>query len=92
MSEPDSDPNSKHDKMATSLARGILHDKTLRRKMMGQLVIVLLVAVAFGTWGIDSWLEQSILRYGFYWGGVMLFAVMILLLSLYDLSRLKRDM
>ena len=77
--------------LVTALARGILHDTKLRRKMMTQLVIVLLIAVAIGHWVIGSWLEKSILAFTIVWGLIFIYTVMLVLLCIYDMLMVKNN-
>lgn len=77
--------------MIFMLARGVLHDRVLRRKMMGQLLLMLVILVALGAWGIDKWLEKSVLWFSIYWGLVMLYALLIILLCFYDMLAISSD-
>ena len=77
--------------MITALARGILRDTKLRRKMMTQLVIVLVLAVALGNWVINSWLEKSILAFTLFWGLVFIYTILVLLLCIYDILTVKNN-
>jgi hypothetical protein len=72
------------------LARGILYDRTLRRKMMTQLVIFLLVIVAIGSWVIDDWLREGVIRFIIFWGVVCLYTLFIMLMAFYDMLKTMR--
>ncbi len=79
-------------KMLAALARGILHEKELRRKMMTQLVIFLVLAVVVGNWIIGGWLEKHIVWFGLFWGGIFIYTVLLMLLCLYDMLMVKKDL
>lgn len=72
------------------LARGILHDRLLRRKMMGQLVTFLLVMVAIGNWVIDDWLSEGVVRFSIFWGLVGMYVLFIMLMAFYDMLKVMR--
>ena len=73
------------------LAKGILHDRTLRRKMMTQLVIFLLVVIVIGSWVIDDWLRSETFRFVVFWGVVCLYTLFIMLMAFYDMLKVMRD-
>ena len=56
---------------------------------MAAVLILLLVAIGLGTWVIDGWLSSSIARFGFFWGVVTLYALVLLMLCVYDMLRVK---
>jgi hypothetical protein len=72
------------------LAKGILYDRSLRRKMMTQLVIFLLVIVAIGSWVIDDWLRDGVIRFVIFWGLVSLYTLFIMLMAFYDMLKVMR--
>jgi hypothetical protein len=73
------------------LAKGILHDRELRRKMMTQLVIFLLVIVTIGSWVIDDWLRDGVHRFVIFWGLICLYTLFIMLMAFYDMLKVMRD-
>ena len=72
------------------LAKGILHDRTLRRKMMTQLVIFLLILVGLGAYVLDGWLSGGVVRFAFFWGVVCMDALFIILMAVYDMLKVMR--
>lgn len=75
-----------------AIAGGILHDRAQRRKVLGGFAFAMLGMLAFGLWGIDEWLKESILRFGLYWGACGLLCVFVLLFALFDiLATLKEE-
>jgi hypothetical protein len=73
------------------LAKGILDDRVLRRKMMTQLMIFLLVLVAVGSLVIDNWLQDGVYRFIIFWGLVLLYTLFIILMAFYDMLKVMRD-
>ncbi len=72
------------------LAKGILHDRSLRRKMMTQMLIFLLVIVAIGSWVIDDWLRDGVIRFVIFWGLISLYSLFIMLMAFYDMLKVMR--
>ncbi len=72
------------------LAKGILHDRSLRRKMMTQMVIFLLVIVAIGSWVVDDWLRDGVIRFVIFWGLISLYTLFIMLMAFYDMLKVMR--
>ena len=66
-----------------------LRNRRLRRKLMGAVLILLLAAIAMGSWVLDGWLAGSVARFGIYWGAVMLYTLLLLMLTIYDMLRAK---
>jgi RsiW-degrading membrane proteinase PrsW (M82 family) len=73
------------------IAKGILHDRSLRRKMMTQLVIFLVVIVVIGTWVIDDWLRDGVLRFVVFWALITLYTLFLILMAFYDMLRVMKD-
>lgn len=78
---PTSDPGWNESKM---LARAILRDRAARRKWMGRMLLVPLLMLAVGLWGIDEWLAGSALRFVCWWGVCALATGVVMLFALYD--------
>jgi predicted MFS family arabinose efflux permease len=72
------------------LARGILYDRILRRKMITQLLIFLVVTVAIGSWVIDDWLRDGVIRFIIFWGVVCLYTLFMMLMAFYDMLKAMR--
>lgn len=58
--------------------------------MMTQLVIFLLVIVAIGSWVIDEWLREGVIRFIIFWGVVCLYTLFIMLMAFYDMLKAMR--
>lgn len=69
----------------TGLARMILHTREMRRKMLFQLLMVLLVIVVLGAWPLADWLSGNIWLFLIWWGGSMGYGLMVILLTIYDM-------
>ena len=77
--------------VCAGLARMILHSREMRRKLLFQLVIVLLVIVALGAWPLANWLGQSVWLFLAWWGFCMLYGLMIILLAIYDMAAVIKE-
>jgi len=73
------------------LARMILHTREMRRKMLFQLVLVLLALVVLGAWPLASWLGGNIWLFLLWWGASMLYGTMVILLAIYDILAVIRE-
>ncbi len=75
----------------TGLAQMILHTREMRRKMLFQLVMVLLVLVVVGGWPLASWLSGNIWLFLLWWGVSMVYGLMVILLAIYDMLAVMRE-
>lgn len=73
------------------IAKGILHDRTLRRKAMARSLALLLAVFAIGLWAIPGWLQENLWRFVIWWGGCGLLAIFVVLFALYDVMRVIRE-
>ena len=73
------------------MARAILHDRAARRKVIGRMLMVVLVVMALGVWGIDEWLGESLWRFLLWWAGCALLTVVVMLFALYDALAVIRE-
>lgn len=77
--------------VCAGLARMILHSREMRRKMLFQLVIVLVVVVALGAWPLANWLGGSVWLFLLWWGVSMFYGLMIVLLAIYDMAAVVKE-
>ncbi|MBK1829836.1 hypothetical protein JIN77_03810 [Verrucomicrobiaceae bacterium R5-34] len=77
--------------VCVGLARMILHSREMRRKMLFQLVIVLLVLVVLGAWPLATWLSGSVWLFLLWWGASMFYGLMIVLLAIYDMAAVVKE-
>jgi hypothetical protein len=73
------------------LALAVLHDRTVRRRVMMRFVVLLLGVFALGLWVVDDWLLASPWRFVMWWGGCGLLAVFVFLFALYDVLAVVRE-
>ena len=73
------------------LSRSILHDRKIRRTFIIYVIGVLVALFALGAWPLAAWLEDSLIRFVFWWGGCGLLAVFLFLMGLYDFLRVLRE-
>jgi drug/metabolite transporter (DMT)-like permease len=73
------------------IARGILHDRTLRRRVMGRFLLLLIAVFAIGLWVIDEWLREDIWRFFLWWAGCGVLAVFVVMFALYDVFAVLRE-
>ena len=69
----------------------ILHSREMRRKVLFQLVLVLLVIVGLGAWPLANWLSSNAWLFLIWWGASMLYGLMIILLALYDMLAVVKE-
>lgn len=81
-------------KISKATAAGILADRRLRRRALTGFASVMLGMLALGRWGIDGWLDESLLRFAIYWllvGGLALFVMLFALFDALAVIREERD-
>ena len=76
---------------ARSVARTLLQFRETRRKIIFYTIMSLLVVFAIGNWPLAGWLEDSPIRFLFYWGGCVILAVFLFLLGLYDFLAIMKE-
>ena len=77
--------------VCVGLARMILQSREMRRKVLFQLVIALVVIAALGAWPLANWLGQSVWLFLVWWGFCMLYGLMIVLLAIYDMAAVIKE-
>lgn len=78
--------------VCVGLARMILHSRPMRRKILFQLLVVLLVVVVVGSWPLAGWLGEHVWLFILWWALSMFYGLMVILLAIYDfLSVLKEE-
>lgn len=77
--------------VCVGLARMILHTREMRRKVLFQLVLVLLVIVCLGAWPLANWLAGSVWLFLIWWGASMFYGVMVILLAIYDMLSVAKE-
>ena len=77
--------------VCAGLARMILQSREMRRKVLFQLVLVLLVIVTLGAWPLSNWLAQSVWLFLAWWGACMLYGILVILLAIYDMAAVVKE-
>ncbi len=57
---------------------------------MTQMLIFLLVIVAIGSWVVDDWLRDEVIRFVIFWGLISLYTLFIMLMAFYDMLKVMR--
>jgi len=73
------------------MARAILHDRAVRRKVIGRMLMFALLLMAGGQWLVAGWLAQSAWRFVLWWGGCALVTSVVLMFALYDALAVIRE-
>jgi len=73
------------------LGKAILHSREMRRKMLFQLLLMLVVFVALGAWPLAQWLSGSIWLFLIWWGICMVYGVLVMLLAVYDMLAVTKE-
>jgi hypothetical protein len=77
--------------VCVALARMILRERKLRRKMLLRLLIVLAIIVALGSWPLAAWLGSSIWLFLLWWAVTILYGLMVILLAFYDMLAVVQE-
>lgn len=77
--------------MCVGIARAILHDRAVRRKLLGQMLMVALGLMAVGLWVLNGWLQANVLRFALWWGACGLITIFVMLFALYDALAVFRE-
>ena len=77
--------------VCVGLARMILHTREMRRKVLFQLMLVLLVLVCLGAWPLANWLSSNVWLFLIWWGASMLYGLMVILLAVYDMLAVVKE-
>lgn len=85
----DQEPGSWSD--STDLARAILHNRAERRKWLARFMMMPVLMLAIGLWGISAWLAESPLRFVIWWGGCAFATCLVMVFALYDALAVVRE-
>lgn len=67
------------------LARGVLRDKTLRRRWLSYLLGVLVMQIILGNWLIPGWLAGNRLYFAAWWSCCALLSLVLFIFAMLDL-------
>lgn len=73
------------------LARTILHDRPMRRRFLARLLVVDIAMLSVGLWVINGWLQENLMRFGFFWLACGVLTVILMLFALYDALAVIRE-
>jgi hypothetical protein len=74
-----------------SIAKSMLRDRVTRRKMLSFWLLLTLIWIAIGKWGIDEWLSDSPMRFLLWWGACFVITLILILFALYDALRVLKE-
>ena len=77
--------------MDKAAAAALLADRGRRRRALGGFAAAMLAMLALGLWGIDGWLEKSLLRFTLYWCGCGVLSLFVMLFALFDALAVIRE-
>lgn len=66
------------------IAKAILHDRRMRRRWLGRLLMLTIGWMAAGLWVIDGWLEEEAWRFLAWWGACAVLTIVLLMFALHD--------
>lgn len=69
----------------------ILHTREMRRKLLFQLLVLLLLLVGFGAWPLANWLSSHIWLFLVWWGASMVYGLLVILLAVYDMLAVVKE-
>lgn len=73
------------------LARLILKDRKMRRRLLARMLLTALGLMAAGLWLIDGWLAGNPWRFLLWWGGCAVVTLVVILFALYDALAVIRE-
>jgi hypothetical protein len=74
-----------------AVARGILRDRGLRRRLMFRLLMLALGMMAGGLWVVEDWLGGNPWRFLIWWGACALVTCVVMVFALYDVLAVIRE-
>jgi len=77
--------------VCTGIGGMILHTREMRRKVLLQLVVVLLVLVVLGAWPLAGWLSGNMWLFLLWWGASLFYGLMVILLAIYDMLAVLKE-
>jgi hypothetical protein len=73
------------------IARGILRDRSVRRRWLGAFLLASLSMIAAGVCVIDAWLASGPLVFLLWWGACALLTFFTLLFAVYDALAVAKE-
>ena len=72
-------------------SKALLHDRPTRRRLLAYQLIVVVTLCVLGNWPLSEWVETTKLRFLVWWSGATFLTIWMLLLAMYDASRVRRE-
>jgi len=70
--------------MSLAIAAVTLADRQKRRKFISGLLMVIIGVFCLGNWPLKSWVDSSLWRILFWWGGCAFLSLLLVLFALFD--------
>jgi len=77
--------------MILLITKGILRDRTMRRRVLSWLVMVVLAMIGLGFYVLDAWLMAHRFLFVLYWGACLWLTLTFALLALYDMLAVRAE-
>ena len=77
--------------MILLVVKGILRDRTMRRRVLSWMVMAVLALLGLGFYVLDAWLTAHPLLFLLYWGGCLWLTLTFALLALYDMLAVRAE-
>ncbi len=71
--------------------QGILRTRSKRRTLVVYILIGVIVLIALGMSVLSAWLAQDIKLLSLYWGIVLMLTCLVMILALYDMTRVVKE-
>lgn len=72
-------------------AKALLRDRTARRRFIAQILMVIMLLLVLGNWPLRDWVGGTPIRFVIWWGATFFLTIWMMLLALYDASRLRSE-
>lgn len=73
------------------ISKGILRDRSMRRKSLFGIVLATLFLLGLGVLALDEWLRSHPILFLLYWGACLWLTISSILLALYDMLLIRQE-
>jgi len=70
--------------MSLAIAAVTLANRKRRRKFISGLLVLIIGIFALGNWPLEAWIERSLWRMLFWWGGCAFLCLLLVLFAAFD--------
>jgi hypothetical protein len=77
--------------MSLAIAAVTLADRKKRRKLISGLLLLIVGVFVVGNWPMKSWVDASLWRLLFWWGGCTLLCLLLVLFAVFDALAVIRE-